>query len=165
MFRQDLALLPIFTDLNRQQLQLIEPLLKPVRFAANEVIFEQGQQAEYLYILTEGQVLVRYKPYDGPPLIVARIATGGVFGWSSALQREEYTSSAVAVGASEAFQIRGQRLQELCCQDPETGSILLDRLAGVIAERLRTTHSTIVAILGKGMDVNGDCWKDEQDER
>lgn len=103
--------------------------------------------ARYLYILLEGEVNVHYKPYDGPVLTVARILPGGVFGWSAALRREVYSSGALAVEPSKVYRMSGTDLQVICKLYPETGTIWLDHLAGVIAERLSSKHSQVLNIL------------------
>lgn len=157
MFRQDLATLSLFQGLTPQQLQLLEGLLEYCNFTSGQVIFQQGQQAERLFILLAGQVEVQYKPYDGDSLTVAVIEPGGVFGWSAALGRHSYTSAAIAITASDACTIRGSQLHHLCDQHPETGAVLLDRLAGVIAERLRNTHEQVLAILSQGVDPANEC--------
>ncbi len=128
------------------------------------VIFEQGDLADCLYILLEGEVEVRYKPYDGPPLSVAHIIPGGVFGWSAALGRREYTSGAQAESECQVVRVRSASLHRLCECYPETGGVLLDRLAGVIAERLRNTHASILAMLSQGVDTNGNCAKRDGDQ-
>jgi CRP-like cAMP-binding protein len=157
MFRQELVQLSIFQGLSADQLDLLEPLLELYAFPKDQVIFDQGQPADYLYILLTGEVVVRYKPYDGPALTVARIQPGGVFGWSAAMMREIYTSMAVAVLPGEAYRISGQQLRSVCECRPDAGSILLDRLASVITERLANTHTQILTILSHGMDTDGDC--------
>ena len=96
MLRQELAHLAIFKNLDGDELERIAPLLSLCFFQPDEIIFEQGQQAVYLYILLEGEVIISYKPYDGPALTVARIIPGGVFGWSAALRRDIYTSAAIS---------------------------------------------------------------------
>ncbi len=157
MFRQEYAHLAIFEGLSAAQLELLSPLLEICHFPTEETIFQQGQVADYLYILLLGEVVIRYKPYDGPPLTVSRIAPGGVFGWSAALGRQEYTSAAVAAGPCEAYRISGQDLQQLCERHPDAGAMLLERLASVITERLRGTHNQILNILSQGVERNGDC--------
>jgi CRP-like cAMP-binding protein len=97
---------------------------------------------------------VRFKPYDGPELTVARILPGGVFGWSAAMGHNTYTSGAVATQECEVVRIRGDRLHQLCQDHPEIGVVVLERLAGVIAERLRSTYNQILTILTNGMDLN-----------
>jgi CRP/FNR family transcriptional regulator, cyclic AMP receptor protein len=157
MSRQELAQLPLFQGLTTDQLEQLSPMLEPCTFEKDQVIFEQGRNADFLYILLTGEVIVRYKPYDGPPLTVSRIAPGGVFGWSAAMMREVYTSSAISSTLSEAYRISGQNLRALCECNPDAGSILLDRLASVITERLHKTHTQILAILSQGMEADGDC--------
>ena len=43
------------------------------------------------------------------------------------------------------------QLRKLCEQHPDTGVLLLDRLATVIAQRLRNTHEQVVALLEVGL--------------
>jgi len=131
----------------------VASLLEPVNLAQNEVIFEQGRIAEHLYILLEGEVVVNFKPYDGPQLTVAHIHSGGVFGWSAILGRQVYTSIALAAVDSVAIRMRGEELRSLCEEKPQTGLAILERLAGVIAERLNSTHAQIFTMLTESMDL------------
>jgi CRP/FNR family cyclic AMP-dependent transcriptional regulator len=159
MFRQEFANLAIFNGMEASQVRVLSPFLDEVVLRKGEPVFGQGEPASCLYILLEGEVTVRYKPYDGPPLTVARIQVGEVFGWSAALGREVYTSSAEAVRDGLAFRIRAASLQRLCECDPEAGGILLERLADSIAERLRNTNSSVLEILSQGVDRKGNCSK------
>jgi CRP-like cAMP-binding protein len=155
MIRQDYAQLSLFTDLDIKQIRQLSPFLIERQYPKDYVIFEQGQPAENLYILQAGEVVVRYKPYDGPPLDVSRIIPGRVFGWSSALRRDIYTSDAIALQDCAAFCIRGSNLQVICANYPETGKALLERLASDIAEELRSTHTQVLEMLMQGMKRDG----------
>lgn len=161
MDRQDYARLPIFAGLDGNQISQLSPFLFECVLEKDIIIFEQGQPAEHLYILLSGEVAVRYKPYDGPPLTVARIESGGVFGWSAALGRDVYTSGAVALQDSIAYRLHGGSLPVICACYPETGKIWLERLAGVIAERLRNTHTQVLEILSQGKGAENSCLKKE----
>jgi CRP/FNR family transcriptional regulator, cyclic AMP receptor protein len=162
MFRQDYARLSIFTGLDGDQIHQLSQFIAECKFPKDHVIFEQGQPADRLYILLSGEVIIRYKPYDGPPLLVARIEPGGVFGWSAALRRDIYTSGAEAVQDSVAYCIRGANLNVLCSQYPQTGKLFLERLASVIVERLSSTHTQVLGILTQGIDAEaGSCSKEE----
>ncbi|HEX7433307.1 MAG TPA: cyclic nucleotide-binding domain-containing protein [Anaerolineaceae bacterium] len=154
MYGRELAQLTLFHDFSPEQLEQIQSFVEICRFPKDQVIFEQGEQAQHLYIVINGEVVVRFKPYDGPDIIVTHITAGGVFGWSAALGRSAYTSSAITTTTSEFFRFRAKDLHKLCEQNPETGRIILDRLAAVIAERLHSTHNQILAILTQA--VNSD---------
>ncbi len=148
--------MPIFRGLDEMQLKFLDPYVELCHFAPGQVIFDQGQAAAYMYILRQGEVIIQYKPYDAPLLTVTHIEPGGVFGWSAALGRAEYTSAAMAVLDSEAYQLRGEGLSRICDQDPEAGVVILGRLASVIAERLQSTHAQILTMLSQGLNGEGE---------
>jgi CRP-like cAMP-binding protein len=161
MFGKEYAKLPIFAGLDDNQIDHLSSYFCECKPRKDVVIFEQGQAADYLYILISGAVEVRYKPYDGPTLTVARIEPGGVFGWSAALRRSVYSSGAIALQDSLACRLRGDRLPEICHRDPATGNILLDRLAGAIAERLSSTHAQVLEILNQAVSTENSCLEKE----
>jgi CRP/FNR family cyclic AMP-dependent transcriptional regulator len=143
----ELEKVPFFKDLSDQDVELLSNKFSPVSFPSDTVIFSQGDHAAYLYILLSGQVSIRFKPHDGEVLPVTDISPGDVFGWSAALGRDVYTSCAVTTSNSKALSIRGRDLRQLCITHPETGVLILERLAAVIAERLKNTHQKVVELL------------------
>lgn len=152
MLQEDSSKFPVFSGLSKPQIDKLTCLFRMRHYPLNEIIFQQGQNAYQLYILVRGEVEIRYKPYDGPPLVVSRMQPGGIFGWSAVLGRDSYTSSAIASKDSDAYFLSRQDLKNICEQDPDTGIIFLDSLASAIAERLRSTHSQILSILTEGID-------------
>ena len=156
MVNQNFAHLAFFSGFDPPKMRLIAPLLDMCSFEPDEVIFEQGDLAAFVYILLQGTVQIRYKPYDGPPLNVALIQQMGVFGWSAALRRSSYTSGAFALVKCEVVRIRGEKLRRLCEVHPDVGSSLLECLSDLIAERLNSTHAQMMAILCEGMDISKD---------
>jgi len=148
----DLGKVPLFTGLSNQDVELLSKSFSPASFPSGTVIFRQGDKASRLYVLLSGHVSIQFKPHDGEVLTVAEISPGDVFGWSAALGRDAYTSCAVATANSEALSIRGQDLRDLCKTHPETGVLILERLATVIAERLKNTHQKVVELLWQGVN-------------
>jgi len=153
MFRQEIASIPLFKDMSVKDIDLMAPIFDAVCLNENQLIFEQGMIADFLYILLDGEVVVNFKPYDGPQLMVARISPGGVFGWSSILGRQVYTSVAIATVSSSAIRVRGDELRCLCEKNPQTGLVILEKLAGVIAERLNSTYDQIFTMLTQSMEL------------
>src|SRR3990172_1493281 len=119
--------------------------------AAGEVIFQQGDAADRLYLLASGRVEIRFKPDDGEPLTVSVIESGGIFGWSAALGRRSYTSGAFCTEAGRSLSIRGLDLRRIYEEHPATGVILLESLAEVIALRLTSTHAHVLDLLRQGV--------------
>jgi CRP/FNR family cyclic AMP-dependent transcriptional regulator len=143
--------LSFFIGLNPDDIQLLGPFFAPQTWVAGTIIFEQGDFAEYLYLVISGEVTIRFKPPDGPLMTVTRVQPGGIFGWSAAMNNPSYTSGAVCALDSEVLRIRGTDLRTLCEKHPELGKVILDRLAGVIAERKRSQQVQVSSILANGM--------------
>lgn len=155
MLRSELVNTPVFNGMTTDQIDQILPLMELCRYPQDHLIFEQGQKAEYLYILLKGEVIIRYKPYDGPPLDIARVEAGGVFGWSSTLGRETYTSATLSATEVVAYRIGSRQLSWLCQLFPRTGAILLHRLANIISQGLTETQSQVFDMLSQGVFING----------
>ena len=143
--------LTFFTGLQNADIQLLAPYFAPQAWVAGTIIFEQADYAEYLYLVVSGEVTIRYKPHDGPVMTVTRVLPGGIFGWSAAMNNPAYTSGAVCSLDSEVLRIRGTDLRTLCEKHLELGKIILDRLAGVIAERKHSQQRQVTTILANGM--------------
>lgn len=142
----------LIEDFSKEHVEVLRPLVEEVTFQAGQVIFNQGDKADYLYFVLEGKVSIRFNPEDGPVLTVSDLESGDVFGWSSALGSKSYTSSAVCTEEGLFIRLEGEELKNLCKEHPETGILILNRLAGVIAERLRGTHEQVVALLHRGLN-------------
>lgn len=153
--------LPIFKDLDENQVMLLRGLFVPCDVYANDKIFTQDTPADNLFIVVTGEVVVNFKPYDGPLITVARVQPGGVVGWSAALGSRMYTSSAEAVAYSQLLRVRGTELRAFCTQMPELGEVILDRLASLIAERLRNTHTHVLALLRNGLLTSAPAYRQE----
>ena len=147
-----LARFALLEGFSEEETQILYPILDDIPFQAHQTVFEQGVQADYLYFVIDGEVSIRFKPEDGPTLVVADVKEGGVFGWSSALGSAYYTSSAICVKCGTFIRIAGEDLKALCQEHPDTGILILNRLAGVIAQRLRGTHEQVVELLHQGLN-------------
>jgi CRP-like cAMP-binding protein len=141
----------LFDGFSDAQLNTLAGLFEGETLAADDMVFAQDDPAVRLYVLLSGRVAIRFKPHDGDWLTVTEIAPGGVFGWSAALGRRSYTSSAQCIESGQALSLRGADLRHLYETQPETGVVILERLAEVIAERLRSTHEQVVDLLRLGI--------------
>jgi len=147
-----LARFALIEDFSEVQVEVLRPIIEDIRFETDQVIFNQGDPADYLYFVLDGRVSIRFKPEDGPELTVSEVDQGEVFGWSSALGSHRYTSSAICSECGLFIRLEGEDLKNLCQENPETGILILNRLAGVIARRLRGTHEQVLALLHRGLN-------------
>ena len=139
--------IPLFQDLDPAQIALLEPLFEKFTCAADTVILEQDTPAIYLYLLIKGEVAIRYKPYDGPLITLTHLHEGDVFGWSAVVGSPRYTSSIISETGVEAIRIRGVHLLKLFNDAPETGKVVMDRLARVVSPRWENAHAQVQSLL------------------
>jgi CRP-like cAMP-binding protein len=154
--------LALFQGLDARQTMRLRSLFVPCDVYAHDKIFTQDAPADHMYIVVTGEVVVNFKPYDGPVITISRVHPGGVVGWSAALGSRSYTSSAEAVTYSQLLRVRGSDLRALYIQTPELGEMILDRLASLIAERLRNTHVQVITMLRNGLLASAPAYHQEE---
>ena len=145
--------LPLFKGLTPEQIDCMRSLFTDYKDEEGAVVFKQGELADFLYVVVEGEINVRYKPEDGPELSVTKVRPGGVVGWSAVLGNKVYSSSAVCLSDCTFLRVQNSALHDLCIEKPETGRIIIERLAAVIAERLRNTHLHVISLLNQGLRI------------
>ncbi len=141
----------LFHALSPEDRVRIAPLFRVMVYPVSTIIFTQGFPARYLYLLRRGEVHIRYKPHDGPPITVASIQPGGVFGWSAALMRPTYSSSAITAAKTEVLRLHNQDLVRFYQEDTKTAKKLVDILAEAIARRLNSPRKQVIALLEEGL--------------
>jgi CRP-like cAMP-binding protein len=145
--------IPFFRDLEPAQIAALRPLFESFICPAGETVFEQGDAAEFLYLILEGEVAINYKPYDTPPIILTRLRKGDVFGWSAVIGSPKYTSSIITETQLEAIRIHRKHLWNLVDEDPKTGKIIIDRLVRNVSPRWANAYEQIQPLLNSHMDT------------
>jgi len=153
MFDEIFDQLAIFEGMDKSQRELLKSYFVECECNHEEVIFAQGDIAEFLFVVIDGEVTIQFKPDDGPQLAVSRIQNGGVFGWSAAFGSGFYTSGAICTASAKLLRVRGTDLKMLREKHPETGILILERLAALVARRMENNgnHSQVVAFLEHGL--------------
>ncbi len=153
-----LPYIPLFQGFDTLQISILKPLFEEFICAAGTTIFEQGDRAMYLYFLLKGDIAIRYKPYDGPPLTLTRLHAGDVFGWSAVIGSSKYRSSTVSETEVEAIRIKGFHLWTLVKEHPEIGKTVINRFAQIVSPRWENANEQIQALLIS----NGTQWKGDK---
>ena len=144
----------IFEDLNEKMINLLTRLFEVFSCQPGTVIFQQGDRAEYLYLVIDGKVDMSFKPYDGTPMTISHVEKGGLFGWSAVVGSDTYTSTAIAIEGLEAYRIQGSDLLRFCREHPEAGKDILERLASTVSSRWKNAQDQVKSVLLKGLQNN-----------
>lgn len=123
-------------------------------YTAGAVIFEQGEKATCLYLLTSGSVDIHYKPYDGDSIKLNRLNKGGVFGWSAVLGNTIYSSSVICVTPCEVLVVCNPDLRNLKESHPQTSALVMDRLSRAVSARWASAQSQVKSMINRGITEN-----------
>jgi len=128
-------------------LKEIADICEEVKYPEGTVLFEKGDNAEYLYVLKKGALNLQIK--NGGRLNFNLSEQGDIFGWSSLTEHGQYTASGICASDIEVLRIDRDRLEKIFRKHPEVGYIVLKRLTGVIAKRLLTAYQQLLASRGQ----------------
>jgi CRP-like cAMP-binding protein len=108
---------------------LFEALNRPRSYGKNQIIYQQGENADYVYYLKSGRVKVYIPAQDGRETTLTRLSAGSLFGKASFFDGTPRTSSAKALVKSEIVLIDKQMMAEVFRQKPDVALELLAYLS------------------------------------
>jgi CRP-like cAMP-binding protein len=114
----------------------VASLLRTKRLAAAEILFLEGQPAEYLWTLARGSVRLFKTSPDGRLTTLETLGPGEVFGALSALEDDRYPASAETISAVDAWCLPRAVFLRLLAEEPRLAVDIL----GIVSRRLRQAH-------------------------
>ena len=110
-------------------------------FEKKDMLFQQGDPANHFYILLKGRVKLTIGETGQSVYIVSH--AGEAFGWSSLINRSRYSASAVCAAPTTLMQLEKTRMRATLKSNPANGLIFMERVAGMIGERLLLSYRTL----------------------
>jgi len=130
---------PFLSDFRQQDLEKIASLASEVHFARDEIIFREGTESTFFYVLLSGRVALEVAA-QGKNFRVQTVGEGDELGWSSFLTPSRKSFQARSLDKVHALQFDASRLLAACDEEPEFGYRLMRRLLYVVGDRLRSTR-------------------------
>lgn len=106
---------------------------------AGEMLFSQGEEAKYLFLVMEGSVVLTMNVGKKGAQTLEELEPLGrdrVVGWSSIVKPHIYKMGAYAKQRSRLIAFEGGKLHRLFDENPSFGYYFLERLTEVIGSRL-----------------------------
>jgi CRP-like cAMP-binding protein len=128
-----LGSVPVFKELNKRELTVVEKILYRRTYAPGEVIFNQGDPGVGMYIIAEGDVQIHSQP-DGR--VLTTLSAGAFFGEVSLLNEVPRSATATAHSASVLWGFFRPELMDLIERKPRLGVKILLPLAQIAGRRL-----------------------------
>lgn len=134
----------ILTIFSEAQLEELSKIAEKNSYKAMAHIYERGERAKHLYIVTKGLVSLReLKPGDQVGIGFEMRERGELFGTACFMKPQEYTLSAVSLEDSELIAIDADKLFDLCEKDLDMGYKLMKKIAQVYFERYKVAKRQI----------------------
>ncbi len=76
---------PLFSEMDDQEVAEIRAIMDEMKFQKGQVIIREGEYGDQFYVVTEGEVQVTIRDADGEDIILQEIGPGGFFGELSML--------------------------------------------------------------------------------
>jgi CRP/FNR family cyclic AMP-dependent transcriptional regulator len=147
----------IFQGLNQGQLAEIAKLCQAAQFKSETKLFEQGEDAAYLWIVEAGRVDLKFDPPGGAasgPNTISSIAKAGAFGWSSFAPPNKYRLSGYCSDKRcKLIKVDREGLRQLFEKDPDIGYLVMSNVAAVVGTRFNEFQEE--AARRRGQDLLG----------
>jgi len=150
--RETIGQFDLFSDLSQDALDRIARLTTETNFTTGAKLFQEGEDADNLYLILEGKVSLEKRVQlgrTGTPrqATISVVGPGNTVGWSSLVPPYNYTSTGVCVEPCLALAICGEELRDYLERDPKIGAQIYHRVASIVRSRMASATSTLTYFL------------------
>ena len=121
--------------MDSEHLEVIVGCASKVRFAPDDYLFREGDEAKKFFLVSHGRVAVELD-VNFQSRIVMTLEPGQLVGWSWLLPPYRYKTAARAVEMTRAICFDGKCLRDKCEADPFLGYVLMKRFVRDLERRL-----------------------------
>lgn len=132
-----LGRLPLFKDLCDSSLELLSAQSIVASYDAREVLFEAGDDPDYLHVLVEGAVQLTTGKLDGRESVVELLQPVDAFIMAAVLTSQPLLMTAKTVEPSRLVLIPGPVLRDLVASEPRLALTMLGSLANQYRRMVR----------------------------
>ena len=146
---EDLINVPILSELSPAELKVVAPYWSYVHLEQSDILFSEGDPADALYYVLEGEFII-YKDSDGAiPVELTRVKKNQFFGEQAVLENSVRSGTLQASEPSRVLTLSKDGFYEIIDKYPRVGVILLKGLARYLSMQLKKTTGQYVSICEK----------------
>ncbi len=135
--------LPMFSELNGRELNLLEKMVHVRNYRPSETVFEEGDPGTGMYMIRSGSVGIFIKNLQGEDEELATLGPGDFFGETTLTAPAPRTATARTHEQTELVGLFRADLLEMVERYPTMISRILIGLTRIISERLQTASMEI----------------------
>ena len=126
----------LFSNLTLSDIKRIASIAEEHLFTDGEIIAEEGEMGEEMYLIVSGEVKVVTGFQEGNEMEIARRVTGEAVGEMSIINKEPRIASLIAYGEVRTLCINQQDFEEILRTQPETSLAVMRVLCNRIKEQI-----------------------------
>lgn len=134
---------PLFEGLDEEQQRSLRAKMGQTTLRRGEVLFEEGDQGNRLYIITEGKVKLGHTSLDGRENLLAVLGPGEIIGELTLFDPGPRSTTATAVSPVTLLHLDHADLVGILDTNPTMGKHMLRALA----RRLRRTNESLADLV------------------
>jgi len=135
---------PFVKGLNAHQLQMLTDSAIEMQFEPGQSIFHEGSPANRFYLILEGKVALELKLKGRGIIPIQTLGPGDELGSSWLLPFSRLLFSAHALEPTKTIFFYGTHLRKQCEQDHDLGYQLMQRIAEVATQCVRTMQQHLI---------------------
>ena len=140
---------PIFEEFSKELIEQVMSLAQRRRWPAGTVIFQRGEEGNYMIMLTEGRIKVSLFTTHGKELSLRHFDAGSLVGEMSVLDGQPRSADAMAATASEGYVIGKKEFRDFMARN----SAVADAVVNFLCKRLRETNQQLETIALYNLDA------------
>ena len=127
-------------------LEQIADISEICEYDAQEILFHEGEVADYVYLVVTGKIVLELCPSTIYRKNLMSVGPGEMLGWSAFVEQCNYASTGIVVVPTQLIRMEGKRLRAICDNDPEFGYDFMHRIMRGLAKRLKTTWTQLADV-------------------
>lgn len=119
----------------------IARLAKWESHAKGDVLYQMGDEADDIYLVSSGRVQHTLHGNNGVGALEKTMHSGEVFGWAAILEDQPRLATTVCLERTELVRISGEKLLNLLKLSPAIGDVVMSRFATMITKEFGAASS------------------------
>ena len=143
----------VLDNLTQPMLENMRPLTQLNLFGERHVIYEEGEKADYFYMLLKGKVILEVEASEVIMISLDAVKPGYSFGWSALLPGSKHKSYAICVEPCEMMAVPGGKFLELLDNDHTIGYKFMKRVVSILEGRVERRTGQFLKVMSKHPDL------------
>jgi CRP/FNR family transcriptional regulator, cyclic AMP receptor protein len=140
---------PFLTGLDPQFLQFLTDCATVRRFAAQQQIFREGNEADHFYLIVSGRVSLETDVPGSGLVTIQVLGPGDALGWSWLFPPYQWHFTAKTLAPTEVISFTAADLREKAARNRDFQNEMLIRISRTLLQRLQGTRREMVKLLSK----------------